>query len=296
MPGDEHCILHIPKHPKCDACQRAKSQKRQCRRRHPEEELVCDKRATKFGEVITFDHIVTLDPAAMSVEGDANALTIKDLGTGWIECCPTSSKTEEATIAVLQQFIGPKEKVELAYTDGADELRLACNALKWRQRVATPGRPQTNGVVERTNRLILEGARTLLSQARMDKKWWSRAVRCFCLQYNASRRGMDGDTPQRKRLGYDFLGRLLPFGSLVHYIPSTKKSTAAGEKFGTTTRPGLFMGYRLHTGFMWSKDYLVLDLEAFRNNSAGKYVPILRVEKIHKKRWKAGVSKRRSTG
>ena len=131
MPSDDHYILHIPKHPKCDACQRAKSQKRQCRRQRTDDVLLGEGRATKFGEVLTFDHIVTVDPAAMSVEGDANALTIKDLGTGWIECCPTAFKTEDDTVAALQQFVGPKERVELAHTDGADELKLACRAMKW---------------------------------------------------------------------------------------------------------------------------------------------------------------------
>ena len=84
-PTSEHYILHIPKYPKCDACQRSRAQTRQRRRVKPADDMAGEVKATKFGEVVTTDHIVTLDPGAMSVEGHANALTGEDLGTGWIE-------------------------------------------------------------------------------------------------------------------------------------------------------------------------------------------------------------------
>jgi len=170
-----HYVTHLPKHAGCDACQKAKMQRRQCRRKR--REFSGDEAPSAFGDIITIDHIVTVDPEAASVEGDANALTIRDVATGWVDCFPTVTKSAEDTVHALERMVGRNVAIKRVHTDGADELRLACEELGWPQTVSTPGRPQTNGVVERTSRLVLEGARTLLNQSGLDKRWWSRAVR-----------------------------------------------------------------------------------------------------------------------
>ena len=53
---------------------------RQCRRKPDVEKHD----PTAFGEVLTIDHIVTIDPEAESIDGCAYAIVIKDLATGWI--------------------------------------------------------------------------------------------------------------------------------------------------------------------------------------------------------------------
>ena len=59
IPAD-HYLTHLPKHPKCDACQIAKMQFRPSRRSDPDKDM-----PAKFGEQVTLDHIVTLHPDAL---------------------------------------------------------------------------------------------------------------------------------------------------------------------------------------------------------------------------------------
>lgn len=93
-------------------------------------------------------------------------------------CEPGVHKNRAGPVAVLQQAIGLKGEI--------DEW-LARKTLSLRRRVATLGRPQTNGRIERANPLVLEGARELLTHAGWDKRWWSRAMRHFCIAYNYSK-------------------------------------------------------------------------------------------------------------
>ena len=162
----------------------SKMQKRQCRRKANEDD--CNTKAVKFGDVITADHIVTMDPDAASVDGDACAVVIVDRATGWMGCYPTATKSAEEAKKALQDFVGNTDSVGCLYTDNAEELNIAADELGWRHHTSTPGRPQTNGRAERSVRTVLEGTRTLLEQSKMPLKWWSRAARTFCLYYNSS--------------------------------------------------------------------------------------------------------------
>ena len=181
-------------------------------------------------------------------------------------------------------FVGPKGTVKLVHSDDSGEIAAACKELSWSQRVSTPGKQSSNGVIERANRTILEGARTLLTAANIDKKWWSRAVRYFCYVYNITRRGKDGQTPYHRRFNSEFTGELHPFGCLVSYRPSTTKANAGENKFGPNTVEGIFMGYYVHLVGRWSKDYLVVNLEAFKTSPIGRYVHVIRVDKVTRRK------------
>lgn len=111
--------------------------------------MLAESRAEKFDQVITVDHVVTLHPEAAAVEGHGHALTFKDLATEWVECKPLVHRNEEDMTSALRQIFGPMEVIHFVHTDGSDEIRLACKAIGLRQRAAAPGRPQTNGVIER---------------------------------------------------------------------------------------------------------------------------------------------------
>lgn len=126
-----------------------------------------------FGQVVTIDHIDIMSPEAASVEDHANVFTFKDLASGLAECEPFVHKNEEDTTSALQPMHGQKEVIGFVHGDGSDEIPLACNALGsgWRRPA-----DQMNGVIEWSNRLVLEGARMLLTHAGLDKRWWSRVV------------------------------------------------------------------------------------------------------------------------
>jgi hypothetical protein len=73
---------------------------------------------------------------------------------------------------------------------------------------------------------------------------------------------------------------MIPFGSLAHYKTGTKKHNAGDNKFGPSSSKGIFMGYYMHDGSKWSKDFLVLDLEQAIAN-AEKYCSVLRVAQVY---------------
>ena len=117
IPAD-HYLTHLPKHPKCDACQIAKMQFRPCRRSDSDKEG-----PTKFGEQVTLDHIGALYPDASCYEGMADAVVLKDRATGWIEIYPLSNKSTECTIGALRGFLAPGETLKEVLGTGRARLQ-----------------------------------------------------------------------------------------------------------------------------------------------------------------------------
>ena len=124
--------------------------------------------ATEFADLITGDHIVTLDQMDVSIDGKRDAIVLYDVGTRYLDCYPTKSKSTDEAIQALNQFIGPRQAVGSIHTDAARELLAAARALGLCQSRVTPGRPQGNGLAESEVRKVLEGTRTVLEHAGMD--------------------------------------------------------------------------------------------------------------------------------
>ena len=115
----------------------------------------------------------------MSLSGNVTALIVRDVFTGWLDGCPAGSKCTEEVFHALQHFVSPTEKVGMVATDDALEYECACKQLDYRHRTSTPGRPQTNGIAERSVREAIEGARTVMQQAGSPHRWWARALRHY---------------------------------------------------------------------------------------------------------------------
>ena len=86
----------------------------------------------------------------------------------------------------LRHFRGPNTW-EYMYTDGAPELLSSLDAMGVSHDQSMPGRSVTNSVAERTNRHVLEGARSLLMHAGFPAQYWPYAVEYFCLMCNVTR-------------------------------------------------------------------------------------------------------------
>eukprot|EP00959_Pyramimonas_sp_CCMP1952_P153672 3215235-Pyramimonas_sp.AAC.1 len=76
-------------------------------------------------------------------------------------------------------------------------------------------------VAERSNGIVQMGTRALLMQAGLPPPFWAYAVRYFCLCYNA-RIPDEGESSWRRRFGHELAAPLLPFGSLVRFMPPTE--------------------------------------------------------------------------
>ena len=143
---------------------KCKMQNKPCRRKkvEPSSDEVDEGIPKDFGDIITADHIIIGDAEDESRHGDMTALIIQDRATRWLDCYPAVTKSAANTVKSLQHFVGPQDQVKLLYSDGAHENGAASDQMAWRHDIATPNRPQTNGVAERAVKRVLEGTRTTL--------------------------------------------------------------------------------------------------------------------------------------
>ena len=139
------------------------------------------------------------------------------------------------------------------YTDNAPELIAAVSRLKLKHGTSTPYRSIANSIAERSIRTVTGGTRTLLDQSGFPFQWWPYAARCYCHTMNIA--AIDGDSAYNKRHGVEFDGLSIPYGCLVDFRPPNVVLKRAA-KFGTTSMPGVFIGYAQHVGGKWAHDYV----------------------------------------
>ena len=157
----------------------------------------------------------------------------------------------------MMEFMGPnkRDQVHSFRPDNAGELIKAAKSLGWLIESSTPHRSTSNAIAERAVRRVLDGARTLQFHGGMPRIWWPYAAKHYCWLHNVMpRKGRP--SPYFLRHKHNFKGILIPFAALVEYIPNKAKARAL-PKFDTATRPGLMLGYHVHPGGRWSKDYLI---------------------------------------
>jgi len=118
----------------------------------------------------------------------------------------------------------------------------------------TPYTPQSNGVVKRVNRTIMERVRCMLDDARLSMKYWAFAVSVavYCKNRTPTRSVVgktpyeawhgSGKKPSMKQLGV--LGCL----AFMHVQKEKRK------KLDYRATPGIFVGYSIST-----KQYFVYD-------------------------------------
>ena len=102
----------------------------------------------------------------------------------------------------------------------------------------------------------------------------------YCNLRNLHDKVRDGQTPYELRHGQPFGGKILPFGCELDYKPSSSREVGLLQKFGPKTRRGIFIGYHMHNGGIWSGDYLVVDAEAFTTTPSSRTAYVHRVKEI----------------
>ena len=127
-----------------------------------------------------------------------------------------------------------------------------------------PGVPHTNGIIERTNQLIIGGTGTCLIAAGLPPCYWTYASPCFCVHYNTTQ--LCGISPWEKTHGSPFEGERFPFGCLVMFKPTESRGIRQqGLKWSPKARWGVFAGYKLVAGYKWRGEYYVWELMDFKN-------------------------------
>lgn len=102
--------------------------------------------------------------------------------------------------------------------------------------------PQQNGVAERLNRTILEKVRCLLLGSKMQKSFWSEAVRTSVYLINRSpTSALNGEVPTHLWYGNSINYKKLKVFGCVAYLKIPKE--LVGGKFESRTEKCLMMGY-----------------------------------------------------
>ena len=114
LPLDKHYLTHLPKHPGCKACSHCKVQRKACKDRQkarapfrgpakPDQE---QDKPTKFGDLITSDHIMALNERSRSRHGDTTAHVCRDRATKWLEGLPAAGKSKPDIVEQIHQLLG----------------------------------------------------------------------------------------------------------------------------------------------------------------------------------------------
>ena len=177
----------------CPICQRANKKRKQHRSRHGEGHLD----AKNFGDIVTMDFVSSYSdriPGLGELKGDDEALVVVDVATEYAATYPFKKKPDSLQVAMcIHKFKGSKF-IKRIYSDGAGELVDACNRWGIVHEASIPGRPESNGVIERFIGRLSRGARSLLSASGLPVNFWALAASAWCHGHNLQSK-KDGTNP-----------------------------------------------------------------------------------------------------
>ena len=97
-------------------------------------------------------------------------------------------------------------------------------------------------------RRILEGTRAALHDSGLSKRYWHLAMRCYCALRNFVDVWKQDKTHYELRFNQKFNGQLIPFGSKVYYMRTSKNEKDKRPKLGPRHIPGIFVCCKLYPG------------------------------------------------
>lgn len=134
--------------------------------------------------------------------------------------------------------------------------------------------PQQNGSAERLNQTVLNGARTILDQSKLDRRFWPDAILCFVYVWNRLCHTDQTKTPIELYTGYrPTVRHFHSFGSTVFVgVPKPLRG-----KLDPKAKKGILIGYSIETkGYkIWIPDeHKVIQssdvvFSKFQQNSSG---------------------------
>ena len=194
----DHLLCHFPMCRACPTCRIAKgrptlhidSRSRRMKTTYKHQ------KAEAYGQNMTADHLDWGKQWVKGHRGMETALSVFDIGTGFLECIPVPSKDARSSKRAFQTCVG-RQPVEYMYTDGAKSLIKACETLGYLHDTSTPGDPRNNGVIENKNKLIIEAVRCLHYHSGVPLRMWPYSSRLHGIQKSCMEIG--GSSPWVRR-------------------------------------------------------------------------------------------------
>jgi hypothetical protein len=217
-------------------------------------------------------------------DGSRYFLTIVDHYSRLLCVIPIRQK-DEAAAEILKWILWAERqtgaKVKQILTDNGGEyvntfLRNSLSSQGIQHITTAPHNSEQNGMAERSNRTVMDGARTVLDESGLPKRFWNFAVTFVAYSRNRSPSSMTGNkTPIELFLKQKpSVSHMHPFGCrLQALIPSVNRS-----KLSSKTEKGKLLGYLSdHKGYIvWSemskkilkvRDIKVSQIENDRNSA-----------------------------
>ena len=254
----KHQFTHFPKNPFCRTCQRARMMAPHARNKGGQKRIETE----MFGDHIIGDHVIIKKNVEEGFRGEQVALVLKDLHTQYRFVYPSQSKDAQSSVDGLNHFIGPKDDVQVVYTDNSPELIRAIKDLGYRHQTSIEYVDSSKSFAEREVRQMLEGARSNLLQSGLPLKMWPLAMQHHATAVNASPQLDGSESPWQLRFGEEFPAMHIPFGAKVLFWNNPKRLDNTSGKLSPTSNEGLFLGYHIQPGHAWKGEYLVAKLEA----------------------------------
>ena len=98
-------------------------------------------------------------------------------------------------------------------------------------RASTPHRSETIGIAERAVRGVTSSTSAVLLQSRLDEKWRSASVDCYCHRRHVQDLLTDGKTPYETQFGEKFKGATCPSRAMVEYHPISVEFINLARKY-----------------------------------------------------------------
>ena len=269
----EHLLDHIPFNRYCKGCVDGKTKNKA---RKTGAFAASGRKCSEPGDIVSFDQCkIAGAESTMGIGGYTKALDIMDVATGLAAMYPIEAETEIEIANVLSNFIG-ETTVKLAYTDGYSSLRSACQRIIGVNRInnfldTTPGRPDSNPIIERQNYLLCDKMRAVLITAGLPICFWSSIAMSVSFQAAIKKKFPQkiDDTTEETELVSSYRrwhgkepSDLQPFiiGQLVSFLPAPT-AFKYDSKAEARLRAGVFMGYHLGPSMRWTGQYRVILLD-----------------------------------
>lgn len=203
-------------------------------------------RASTIGQLI---HTDLVGPMQVSTPGGSRYVVVfKDDYSGW--CVTRFLKNKSEVAKCLQEFVArlkveTGKEVKTVRSDGGGEY-FGTDLVEWlaklgiRHESSAPHSPQQNGKAERTNRTLMEAARSLLHARRLPIELWGEALACATYTLNRSVSSLSEKTPFELWYGdKPNVEHLRVFGSRSFtHIPDANR-----RKLDAKAQECIFVGY-----------------------------------------------------
>jgi len=199
-------------------------------------------------EVNEIVHVDVWGPSAeKSKQGHRYIFRAVDRYSRRIDAKCTKTKSSDACVRFLNNLVARRGKMKRLFADRGGEFN-ATKVHKWCEDnqvelvFTSADAPEQNAMVERGWSTVIDNAKAILYDARLDKRYWPDAVHCVIYVYNRTNsRILKGKSPFEMCTGIKpRLDHLHVFGCLT-YVHTPKKRRK--KMTHTKAKPMIFMGY-----------------------------------------------------